>query len=59
MFTLNTNEQVVQKLRRNTLLHFGLETFGFHFGKFRKVSFFKILGSSGHVHDSQNQLEIH
>ena len=51
-----SKKRVARKLRRIILLHFGLVTFRFHFGKTRKVSMFMIFGSNGHVHDSQNQL---
>ena len=38
------------------LLHFGVVTFGFHFGKIRTVIIFMIFGPRGNVHDPQNQL---
>ena len=48
---------MTQKLRRIILLHFGLITFRFHFGKIRQVIIF-IMFVFGRVHDSQNQSRI-
>ena len=47
---------MAQELRRIILLHFGLVTFQFHFGKTRTVFIFMFSGPSGRDHGPQNQL---
>lgn len=50
------NKIVGRKFRMIILLHLGLVTFRFGFGKDRKVIMFMIFGFFGHVHGPPNQL---
>ena len=57
-FIVNFNETVAQKLRRIILLHFGLVTLRFHFGKIWNPSHLHDFLILGRVHDSQNQIDF-
>ena len=48
-------ESGTQKLQRTILLHFGLVTFRFHFGKNRKPLILMVFGPSGRDHALLNQ----
>ena len=56
IFIVTFKKRMSRQLRRMTLIHLGLLTFRFHFGKTRQVIFFMIFGPGGRDHDSQNQL---
>ena len=56
IFIVNFKKRVAEKLRRIILLHLGLITCRFHFGKNRTPLIFMVLEPSGCVHDLQNQL---
>ena len=53
IFIVNSKKRVTRKLRRITLLHFGLVTFNFHFPKFPQSIIFMFFGASGSDQDSQ------
>ena len=56
IFIVNIIKRIARKLSIIILLHFGLVTFRIHFGKTREPIIFMVLGPSGRVHDSHNQL---
>ena len=53
---VNIIKRLAQKLHRIILFHFEFVTFRIHFRKIRKPITFMVFRSSGHDHDSQNQL---
>ena len=54
-FTVNIIKRIAGKLRRIILLHFGLVTCRFHYGRSRKLLIFMILGFSDVSMTPQNQ----
>ena len=55
IFIVNLIQRLARKLPIIILLHLGLVTFKFHFGKTQTVSIVMFFGLGGCVHDSQNQ----
>ena len=56
IFIVNLDKKSGPKLRTIILLHCGLVTFTFHFGRNQKVRMRMFFGPGGHDHDFQNQL---
>ena len=56
IFIVNIIQRTSRKLRRITLLHFGLVTFRIHFRTTRKPIILMVSGTGGRDHDSRNQL---
>ena len=53
IFIVKAHKRMARKLRVIILLHLGLVSFRFHFGRTLKVFIFMIFGPSGRGHDSR------